>query len=385
MPTLTSMLITETKAALYARGLAVADALGISTTSWAAGDPTRSLYHFVAEGLEALEVNVAGYMASGFLDHAEGDWLTILAEQVYRVTRVEATFATVTIKLTNAGGGLYVVEDGDVVVKDSTGGMTYTNTEGGTLASGAGEELELSFTADLAGSDGTAAAGDIDTLVTTMLDVTCTNDLAAVGLDAESDADLRTRCRAKLGMLSAAGPRDAYNFVVRSSDLTGVSDITRSRTVGDTTTGVVTVYVASASGAAAGASVTAAQAAVEEWAAPVCITPTVTNASVVSVPVTYEIWMYDSVGELTADIEAAIETALGVMFAGRPIGGDVISPATTGKLYQSLITSTIKAVYPSDTFRVVVTAPAGDTALTIGQVATLGAVTCTAVHQEATP
>lgn len=385
MPTLTSMLITETKAALYARGLAVADALGISTTSWAAGDPTRSLYHFVAEGLEALEVNVAGYMASGFLDHAEGDWLTILAEQVYRVTRVEATFATVTIKLTNAGGGLYVVEAGDVVVKDSTGGMTYTNTEGGTLASGAGEELELSFTADLAGSDGTAAAGDIDTLVTTMLDVTCTNDLAAVGLDAESDADLRTRCRAKLGMLSAAGPRDAYNFVVRSSDLTGVSDITRSRTVGDTTTGVVTVYVASASGAAAGASVTAAQAAVEEWAAPVCITPTVTNASVVSVPVTYEIWMYDSVGELTADIEAAIETALGVMFAGRPIGGDVISPATTGKLYQSLITSTIKAVYPSDTFRVVVTAPAGDTALTIGQVATLGTVTCTEVHQEATP
>ena len=385
MPTLTSMLITETKAALYARGLAVADALGISTTSWAAGDPTRSLYHFVAEGLEALEVNVAGYMASGFLDHAEGDWLTILAEQVYRVTRVEATFATVTIKLTNAGGGLYVVEAGDVVVKDSTGGMTYTNTEGGTLASGAGEELELSFTADLAGSDGTAAAGDIDTLVTTMLDVTCTNDLAAVGLDAESDADLRARCRAKLGMLSAAGPRDAYNFVVRSSDLTGVSDITRSRTVGDTTTGVVTVYVASASGAAAGASVTAAQAAVEEWAAPVCVTPTVTNASVVSVPVTYEIWMYDSVGELTADIEAAIETALGVMFAGRPIGGDVISPATTGKLYQSLITSTIKAVYPSDTFRVVVTAPAGDTALTIGQVATLGTVTCTAVHQEATP
>lgn len=385
MPTLTSMLITETKAALYARGLAVADALGISTTSWAAGDPTRSLYHFVAEGLEALEVNVAGYMASGFLDHAEGDWLTILAEQVYRVTRVEATFATVTIKLTNAGGGLYVVEAGDVVVKDSTGGMTYTNTEGGTLASGAGEELELSFTADLAGSDGTAAAGDIDTLVTTMLDVTCTNDLAAVGLDAESDADLRTRCRAKLGMLSAAGPRDAYNFVVRSSDLTGVSDITRSRTVGDTTTGVVTVYVASASGAAAGASVTAAQAAVEEWAAPVCITPTVTNASVVSVPVTYEIWMYDSVGELTATIEAAIETALGVMFAGRPIGGDVISPATTGKLYQSLITSTIKAVYPSDTFRVVVTAPAGDTSLTIGQVATLGAVTCTNVHQEATP
>lgn len=385
MPTLASLLYTETKAAIYARGLAVATALGLPVTSWVAGDPTRSLYHFLAEQFYYLERNVAGYIASGFLDYAEGDWLTMLAEQVYRVTRVEATFATVTIKLTNGGGGLYPIEVGDVVVKSSSGGQTYTNTEAGTLASGVGEELELSFTADIAGSGGTEAALGIDTLVTTMLDVTCVNDLAAVGLDAESDADLRALCRAKLGMLSPNGPRDAYNFVVKSSEYTLVTDITRSRTVGDSTTGEVTVYVASASGAAAGASVTAAQSAVELWAAPLCITPTVVNASVVSVPVTYELWMYDSVGETTADVEAAIETALGVMFAARPIGGDVIAPATSGKLYQSLISSTIKAVYPEHTFRVVVTAPAGDTSLTIGQVATLGLVTATAVHQEATP
>lgn len=385
MPTLASLLYTETKAAIYARGLAVATALGLPVTSWVAGDPTRSLYHFLAEQFYYLERNVAGYIASGFLDYAEGDWLTMLAEQVYRVTRVEATFATVTIKLTNGGGGLYPIEVGDVVVKSSSGGQTYTNTEAGTLASGVGEKLELSFTADIAGSGGTEAALGIDTLVTTMLDVTVVNDLAAVGLDAESDADLRARCRAKLGMLSPNGPRDAYNFVVKSSEYTLATDITRSRTVGDSATGEVTVYVASASGAAAGASVTAAQSAVELWAAPLCITPTVVNASVVSVPVTYELWMYDSVGETTADVEAAIGTALGVMFAARPIGGDVIAPATSGKLYQSLISSTIKAVYPSHTFRVVVTAPAGDTSLTIGQVATLGLVTATAVHQEATP
>jgi hypothetical protein len=36
-----------------------------------------------------------------------------------------------------------------------------------------------------------------------MLGVTCYNALAAVGLDEESDADLRVRCRAALGMLYA--------------------------------------------------------------------------------------------------------------------------------------------------------------------------------------
>ncbi len=382
MPTLASLLIEETKAEIYARGLALATALGVDVTSWAAGDPTRSLYHFASTVLRTVEVQVAGYMASGFLDYATGGWLTILAEQVYGVTRVEATYATVTVTLTNSGGGLYVIEAGDVRVRNSAG-STYTNTDGGTLSPSG--TLSLSFTADLAGADGTSGAATITTMVTSMLGVTCSNALAAVGLDEESDADLRVRCRAALGMLSAAGPADAYNYVVRSSDLTGVTDIARSRTVGETTTGDVTVYVASASGAVAGASVTAAQAAVDEWATPLCVTATVTNASVSTVAVTYEVWLYDSVGETTATIEAAIEDALGAMFAARPIGGDVIAPATTGKLYQSLISSTIKSVYPDHTFRVSVTAPAGDTSLTIGQVAALGVVTCTQVHQEVTP
>lgn len=375
MASLASQLIEETKAEIYARGLALASALGLNVTSWAPGDPTRSLYHFVSEILEALEINVAGYVSSGFLDYATGDWLTLLADQVFGVERVEATYASTSVTLTNAGGGVYVIAEGDIVARNSATGKTYTNTSGGTLA-GLGT-LTLDFTADEAGADSSSGATDIDELVNGPLGVTCSNATAAVGLDEEDDASLRTRCRAKLGTLSATGPRDAYDFVVQSSDLTGVTDITKSRTIADSTTGNVTVYVAGASGAVAAGSVTAAQAAVEEWAAPLCITPTVVNCANVTVPVTYQVWIYTSVGETTATIEAAIQTKLEELFAARPIGGDIISPATTGKLYQSLIAATIRAAYPDHTFRVVVSSPAGDTALAINECAVLGTVTPT--------
>jgi hypothetical protein len=379
---LTSMLIQRTKAVLYANGLAIATGLGIDTTSWQAGDPTRSLYHWMSDSLATLEELVSGFVKSGFLEYATGDWLTILAKQVYNVDRIEATFATAPCVLTNAGGGLFTPEAGDVVALNSTTGKTYTNTTGGTLSSSG--TLTLDFSADEAGADSNAAVGEIDTLVTTMLGVTISNGLAAVGIDQESDESLRERCRAKLAALSPNGPRDAFEFVVRDSTLTGNSTITRARVIGESGTGDVTIYVAGAAGAVLTGAVSAAQTAAETWAAPLCVTPSVVNSSNVSVPVTYEVWMYTSVGEDDATVQAKIAADLLAMFATRPIGGDIIAPATTGKLYQSLIEATIKESYPDHTFRVVVTAPSGDTSLAIGEVATLGSVTPT-VHKELDP
>jgi len=382
MPSLASLLVTESKAAIYARGLSVATALGLDVTSWVAGDPTRSLYHFVSTVLEAVELQVSGYVASGFLDYAAGDWLTLLAAQVFGVTRVDATFAETTVTLTNSGGGIYPISPGDVRVKSSLSGKTYTNATGGTLAGVS--TLDLTFVADEAGSGSSAGATEINTMVTAMLGVTCTNATAAVGLDAETNSSLRDRCRAKLGMLSPNGPRDAYNFVVRSSDLTSVTDITRSRTIGNATTGDVMIVVAGASGPVAGGSVTAAQAAVEKWATPIAVTPTVVNSVASPIVVDYDVWLYASVGQTTAAIKAKIQADLEVMFAARPIGGDIIAPSTVGKLYQSLIASTIKASWPNHTFRVVVNSPAIDTALGTDEVATLSSVTG-AVHLEVDP
>ena len=57
MPTIpvTSLFIVKTAAEIFALGREVAQALGLPVTSWRTGDPTRSLYKYLAEVLAILE------------------------------------------------------------------------------------------------------------------------------------------------------------------------------------------------------------------------------------------------------------------------------------------------------------------------------------------
>lgn len=376
---LATLLVQETKAAIYSTALGVATAIGLPVTTWQAGDPTRSLYHVTSELIATLEAVVVGYIQSGFLDYATGDWLKILADQVYGVTVPPATAATTDVLLTNTGGGVYTIEAGDLTFKNSANGKTYRNTTGGTLPAKVGAtngELTVTVVADELGSGSSAGAGEIDALVTTLLRVTCSNPTAAVGTDEQDESVTRVQCRERLGRLSPNGPKEAYNDVARDPDLTGTSAVTRVRSYADSDTGDVTVYLASGSGALAEPDRLLVEDAILTWATPLCITPSVQSAVEVVVPITYELWIYKSCNATASEIEDAVDSALGVMFASRPIGGDIIAPATTGALYRSMIESTIRGVY-SQAFRVSVTSPSGDTALTNGQVASLGTVTPT--------
>jgi hypothetical protein len=380
MTTLAELLPTETKEAIYARGLAVATTLGLPVTSWAAGDPTRADFHFISEIMSLLEGYVANYVAAGFLDLCAADsakyqWLVRLAEQVYGYTATEANYATCTLRLTNGSGAEYVIEAGDITCKVPGTEVTYHNTSGGTLVSGVGNTLDLDIVCDVAGSDGTAGIGDITELVTNLLDVTISNTTAAVGVDEESASSIVANCRAKLGSLSPNGPADAYDYAARV--LSGAANVTRTRVLDDSTTGDVTVYCASSTGAASVADVALAEDAIYASATPLCITPNVLAATNKTQAVTYTIWLYDSVGKTGAEVEAAIELALADLFAARPIGGDIIAPATTGKLRRSLIIAAIRAVYPDHVIDVQVATPAADVSLTIAEVPVLGTVTCT--------
>lgn len=389
MTLLSDLLTQATKSALYAKGLEVAAAVGLPVTSWQPGDPTRSLYWFASEILSTLEGVVVNYIASGFLDFAVAraeanpdarKWLVLLAEQVYGYTATEATYATCTVTLSNGGGGLYPIEAGDLTFRSTTTGKTYRNTSGGTLASGPGTTLTIDVVADEPGSASSASAGDITEMVTTLLGVTCANPTAAVGLDAESPNAIASGCKAKLGALSPNGPRSAYEYVATTPALTGTSNVTRARSVGDSATGDVTLYLAGPSGAVAGADVALVQTAIETWATPLCITPTAVSAANKVIAPTYELWLYDTVGMTEAAAHALVQTALQAMVTARPISGDVIPPATSGYVYHSLIEATIASPFPGEVFRVAVTTPAGDTAIAANEVPVLGTVTPTAVH-----
>lgn len=372
------LLIKKTKAEIYARGLEIAEAIGLPVSSWQPGDPTRSLFHLESDMLATLEEVVVGYVASGFLDYATGSWLKILAKQVFNVDVPAATKATTDVTLTNAGGGDYPgIVAGDLTFRSSVNGKTYTNTTGGNL--GPLGTLTVTVVADEAGSASSAGVGEIDELVTTMLGVTCSNAAVAVGTDEQDEDTTRQQCRDKLGSLSPNGPKDAYRWCARNPDLTGTNAVTRVRVFSDSDTGDVTIYLAGAAGGVTEPVLSAVEAAIVENVTPLCITPTVLAANEVDVPVTYELWVYKGVNKTAGEVEADVAAALEALFASREIGGDIIPPATTGKLYKSLIESTIRGVYPDLAFRVSVTAPAADVSLTNSQVATLGTVTPT-VH-----
>jgi hypothetical protein len=386
---LAELLNLKSEAEIYDQALSIASTVGLPVTSWSPGDPTRSLFYLEAAVLAALEVVVVGYIQSGFLDYAAlpnpdgsaNPWLNVLAQQVFGVEVPGATFATSTLTLVNTGGGIYVMGAGDVSFKNSTTGATYTNTAPFNL-SGVGTYAAVALvpvTADgpFPGSLGNAGAGEIDTIVSGLNGVTCTNPIAATGVDAQAPQTTVNQCRDKLGSLSPNGPAAAYSYVARNSALTGVTTVTDARTYADSTTGDVTVYVRSASGTVSGGDVTSVQNAIAQWATPLCITPTVLSATAVSVNVTYTLWVYQSSGATQTAIEAAVLLALENFFSARPIGGDVIPPATTGSLYVSMLAAEIGAIYPKDTFRVTVSAPGADVALTNGQVPVLGTVTPT--------
>lgn len=360
---LAQLLVQETTTAIYDRAIELATSVGLPVTSWQPGDPTRSLYHLLSRTLSSAEQIVVKYIAAGFLDHATGEWLILLAKQVYDVDAIEATRATCTCLLTNLGGGNYTFEPGDITAKTTT--ATYHNTTGGTL-SGVGATLSLEFESDDVGSNGSAAAHAITALDTSLPYITITNTTAALGLDKESDESLRIRCRAKLGMLSPTGPKDAYNYIATST----VSSVTRAKTVGDSAYGSVDVYVASTYGTVGQTDLTTITKAISQSVAPQCVSFRVNSAAVSTVIVNYQLWLYDTVGKTQAEIKAEVEAALIALFASRPIGGDVIS-GLSGAMYLSLIKRTIESVYPNHAFRVELTSPAADVVLAANEVASL--------------
>lgn len=372
---LLDLIVEETKAAIYDFALTVADGLSLDTTTWRPGDPTRSLYWVLAEKLEAWEGVTADFIKAAFLDYATGDMLVIHAYQQFGYVADVATHASCTVRLTNGGGGQFTIDVDDLTVKDTATGKTYRNTTEGVLDPLG--TLNLTFVADETGSASNAAVGEIDDLVTTLLGVTVSNTTAAVGTDAESESSIRDGCRAKLDSLSPNGAAGAYAYVATNSTLTGDTETTRVRVYGDTETNDVSVVIAGASGAIVGAGVVAlVQAAILEWCTPLTTTAVVVSATNVPIAVTYTIYIYQRVSQTDTEVKATIAADLLEAFTSRPIGGDIISPAS-GKIYASFIESVIRSAYPDDTFHVVMSAPAVDTALTTTQVATLGTVTGT--------
>jgi hypothetical protein len=363
-----SMIAVRTADAIYTTGLAVATGLGVDTTTWRTGDPTRSTYKFLAEVLAQHDGIVSDYIKAGFLSTATGAWLKILARELYGVTAAEATFATCTITIKNNGGGTYPIGAGDLSFKSSLSNKTYHNISA-TPTLSPGVQLTIDLQADEAGSDSSAGVGEIDQIVTTKLGVDILTNTAAVGIDAQSEDSIKAECIASLGALSPSGPADAYEYVAKRSALTGVQDVTRAVSTQNSGTLTVKVYLASPSGPVAGPSVAAVQTALMIWATPLTVTPTAINSAADTIAVTVSV----SGVALPTGLTATISAALGALFSNLPIGdvgGYYIDPTT--------ITTCIRNAVPQVT-AIPTYLPSTPVFVAEGHVPVLGAVTVTVV------
>jgi len=327
--------------------LNVATAVGLPTENWQEGGYTRTLLALFARLYATGGQVVRIIAASGFLDTASGDWLKLLAKNLFAVDPIEATFASAPLglRLTNGGGGLFIFEAGDVVVAHASTSKTYRNTSGGTLNPGG--TLDLDLEAEEAGSGSNALVDTITTMVTTFGGVTCTNTLPLVGLDAEKDEDLRQRCRDSLAALSIGGIKRAYEFFAKSATREDGSPIgvNRVRVLTAPGDGTVTIYIAGAGGELTSPDVADVQAAFDEKVTPYGFNATAISATNLSITVPATIWIPASLGLSEAQARQAVLDALEAYVETLPIGGVVISPAT-GKIYWRALLGVVENAIP---------------------------------------
>lgn len=355
----------STRDKFFSAALDLAETIGLPVTSWRAFDPSRSFFLFMSEVLSSLDDTVGEYVRSGFLSSARGDWLRLLAQEVYGVEPAEATYAEPAVTLTNTGGGFYALDPGDLTVKNSVTGKTYHNTSSGTLSSGATVEFQL--VADEAGSDSSVAANEIDTLVTTLLGVVVVSSTAGLASDAATDEEIRDQCRESLGSLSPNGPPDAYTYVAKNAELTGQTGINRAAAVGSAT-GAVTVTVASTAGAVSAPALAAIQSAIDRWSTPLCVAPTVVSATTKTVNGAWTVSRAPALTLTSAEISSAIHSAIDTLFSNTRIGGD------NGKVAASLIEQTVHNLFPGLIYEV---SGVDDVVLTTSQVPVRGTITIT--------
>lgn len=346
-------------------GLDVAQAFGLPVTTWRTGDPTKSLYSYLARALEPLDGTVSDYIKAGFLSTAEGDWLTILAKETFGVDRTGATYATPSITLVNGGGGFYDPDPGDLSFKSTASGKTFHTTDSSDGPLSAGATRTYALVADEAGSDSSVAADEIDGFITPLLGVTISTSGAAPAGDAESDEALKQRCLDTLGALSPNGAADAYRYVALNPELTARPEVTRAQVVDDSTSGIVLVYIASAAGLVSGSVVTDVQAAIEKWCTPLCILPQVQSATASYIDVTATVLG----SSLPAGFAATIELAIGSYLAALDVGETVYKSKLIQVIHDALPAGVISSV--------TLTVPAADTTLAAGFVAVPDDVTIT--------
>lgn len=181
------------------------------------------------------------------------------------------------------------------------------------------------------------------------------------------------RCRDKLAALSLLGPRGAYAYAVRIAKRTDGSPVAVNRlsVSPSSSTGRVTVYVASPSGPPPAGDLDAIRAAIEAIARPDSVRAEVFAATAVAFKSALTVWAKRTDGVSADDLQTFVEHSLESFVATYPIGGIGKPPLSTkGYLYAEGIAGTAKSAHASI---YAIDGANADLPLNVGEVATLAA------------
>jgi Baseplate J-like protein len=386
--TLADLLTAVTADQAEATILAVCKTFGLPVTSWQSGGIARTIIKVMAKVYAAFTTLIVLAVGGGFLDYSAGGWLTLLAKNVYNVDRISAFFVAAKdgIQLTNAAGGQYLIEPGDLTFSATLGGVkkTFKNTSGGLLdiVGNPGAVLTLDIQAEEVGAASSAAPGTILTLETVLLGVSVTNPIAVLGQDEELDPALRERCRDSLGALSPNGPKAAYRYIAKSAKFPdgtscGVTKVKIPTPPGD---GSLVVYVAGDSGAITGnvGDLSTALGIVEDdiqnKVVPEGVGPVgVVSAANHAIAITYTVYVDQAAGLTTQAVKDLVQAALVAFFKALPING------IAGYVRVNALIGAIENASPYILYATIAS-PGADVVIATSEVPTLGAITATVVQ-----
>lgn len=338
--------------------------LGLPTTAWQELSAVREYIYATANSDAILSDSITPAARAGLLDYAEGQWLTLTADQEYDVERIVSTFATGDIRLTESDGDPHTFAAGDVRVLNEMTGKTYTNTEGGTLT--ANGTLDLAFIADEPGSASDLVSGQTLSLLTAIPGVTPSYVADLLGQDEEADQSVRDRCRDSMAKASPNGPAAAYDYYAKSAlrpDGTAVG-VTRTKRVEANAT--VTLYCADADGGISAPDVAIVQDVIDLNVVPTGFTAIVAAASTLAVSLAFTLYRSPTATASEASLETLINAAIASYFSSIPVGGD---PSLSFQgIFVSTLIQRIRNAAGANVVDVVVTLPASDQALANNQV-----------------
>ncbi len=352
------------------------ETVGLKARSWRRGGVYCTIIRVLAAFCAAFSDLQCRFIRSGFLEFAEGNWLTWVAYYVYGVERPESTFATGEVTLTNGGGGDYTWAPRQLRVFNSTLDKAYTNQDEihlGPLSVGT-----FPFIAVESGAASSSTTGAIDDIETTYADeITVTNEAPVIGSDPMPDDELRQLAKDKRDARSVFGVRGAYRYAIRSAKRAGGStvDVNRMSISPSSSTGTVTMYVASPSGVPTDDDVQLCRDNVELLARPDTVSTSLDACTPVTITRNLTIWAEKQEGLSAADLRALALQKLVLLNRNYPVGG-IKKAGPTSYFWADKLEGAVQSAHPS----IFDVEGIGDNeAMTTGQVA-IFAVTIDAVH-----